>query len=456
MTSTVLSEWATGVTLDDVPPAVRHATARHLLDSVGTAVAAQRLGHGRAAWTVADGLGGPPEARPLTGTRALSAPAAALATGVLVHALDFDDTHAGALVHATAVTLPAAFAVGQQTHATGAEVLTAATLGLETACRLGAVSPHGFHARGIHATAAVGPFAAAVVAGRLGKFDSETLVHALGIAGSSSSGLLEFLDTDADTKALHPGTASFNGILATRLAAAGATGPGSVLEGRRGVYAALTDRPVDLTVLTDGFGTRWEAMGIGIKPYPSCQLMHVTLDAVSAAVAGHDVHVDDIRDIEVLVHPDSTPFVCGPNTGVASPRSTYDGKFDLPWSVAALLRDGAVDVSTYTDASIARADVLTTARTVRVVERPTDGPAAAAPGHATITLADGRVLVGDVGGSRGSAAFPLDDAALREKFLGNCGHDARADELADRVLGLADEHDLSAVLDLAAAIAPAP
>ncbi|OZC67390.1 hypothetical protein CH306_16815 [Rhodococcus sp. 15-725-2-2b] len=456
MTSTILAEWASGVTVADLSEGVRHAAARHLLDGVGNAIAAQRLGYGRAGWTVADSLGGPPEARPLTGARGLSAPAAAFATGVMLHALDFDDTHAGALVHATAVSLPAAFAVGQQVSASGADVLTAAALGLETACRLGEVSPHGFHARGVHATAAVGPLTAALVAGHLSKFDTETLVNALGIAGSSSSGLLEFLDTDADTKALHPGSASMNGVLAARLAAAGATGPSSVLEGRRGIYAALTDRPTNFAALTEGLGSRWEATRIGIKPYPSCQLMHVTLDAVSEALGDTDVHASDVADIEVFVHPDSSPFVCGPNTGVASPRSTYDGKFDLPWSVAALLHDGAITVSTYTDESIARENVLVTARKVRVTNLPSEVPAAAASGRAVLTLTDGRVLDASVGGSQGSAGFPLSDDRLLEKFLGNCGNDSRAAELSDRILGLVDETDLTAILDLAAAIAPAP
>lgn len=456
MSSTILAEWASSVTVADLPENVRHSAARHLLDGVGNTVAAQRLGYGRPGWTVANALGGPPEARPLTGTRGLCAPAAAFATGVMLHSLDFDDTHAGALVHATAVSLPAAFAVGQQVSASGADVLTAAALGLETACRLGEVSPHGFHARGVHATAAVGPLTAALVAGHLSKFDTETLVNALGIAGSSSSGLLEFLDTDADTKALHPGSASMNGVLAARLAAAGATGPSSVLEGRRGIYAALTDRPTNFAALTEGLGTRWEATRIGIKPYPSCQLMHVTLDAVSEALADNTVRVGEIADIEVFVHPDSSPFVCGPNTGVASPRSTYDGKFDLPWSVAALLHDGAITVSTYTDESIAREDVLVTARKVRVTNLPSEVPAAAASGRAVLTLTDGRVLDASVGGSQGSAGFPLSDDRLLEKFFANCGNDSRATELSDRIVGLIDETDLTAILDLAAAIAPAP
>lgn len=453
MTSRDLAAWAGQLTFGDLPGHVRHATTRHLLDGIGNAVAARRLGHGRVGWSVAAALGGPPEARPLTGNQAHSAPAAGMATAVLVHALDFDDTHAGALVHATAVALPAAFAVGQQVRASGAQILTATTVGLETACRLGLASPHGFHSRGLHATGVVGPLAAALVTGTLCGLTVDQLVDAIGIAGSAAGGLLEFLDTDADTKALHPGTATLNGILAARLAAAGAGGPPSVLEGRRGLYAALSARDSDITAVTAGLGSRWEAAAIGIKPYPSCQLMHVTLDAVGAALAGRMVDPARITEIEVHLHPDSIPIVCGPNTGVAAPRSTYDGKFDLPWSVAALIHDGTVDIATYTAESIARAAVLATAAKVRVVESGIGGPAAAAPGHARITLDDGRILHGRVAGSRGTVALPLDDTELRAKFSANCADHPAAGELADRVFALADEPGLSAVLDLAATIA---
>ncbi|WP_064076097.1 MmgE/PrpD family protein [Prescottella equi] len=453
MISRDVAAWAEQLALEDLPAPVQHATTRHLLDGIGNAIAARRLGQGRAGWSVAEALGGTPEARPLTGNHALSAPAAGMATAVLVHALDFDDTHAGALVHATTVSLPAAFAVGQQMRATGAQILTATTIGLETACRLGLASPHGFHSRGLHATAVVGPLAAALVAGKLSSLSIDELVNALGIAGSAAGGLLEFLDTDADTKALHPGTATLNGILAARLAAAGASGPPSVLEGRRGLYAAMSARDADLAAVTDSLGSRWEATVIGIKLYPSCQLMHVTLDAVAAALAGESVDPARITGIEVHVHPDSLPIVCGPNAGVAAPRSTYDGKFDLPWSVAALVHDGAIDITTYTPASIAREAVFATATKVRVVAASTDGPAASAPGHAVITLDDGRTLDGRVAGSHGTAAFPLDDTQLRAKFLANCANHPASFHLADRVFALADEPDLTAVLNLAATIA---
>nr|BFE70314.1 hypothetical protein GCM10020092_036150 [Actinoplanes digitatis] len=42
-----------------------------------------------------------------------------------MHALDFDDTHPGGLVHAGAVTVPVALAVGEQAGASGPATLTA-------------------------------------------------------------------------------------------------------------------------------------------------------------------------------------------------------------------------------------------------------------------------------------------------------------------------------------------
>ncbi|GGK90283.1 MmgE/PrpD family protein [Nocardia jinanensis] len=449
----VLADWVHRTGARDLTDEVKHAVGRHLLDGVGVTIAAARLGAGAPGWTVAHGLGGPPQARALTGREALSAPAAAMGTAMLEHALDFDDTHAGGLVHPTVTVLPTAFAVGQELSASGEQTLVAAALGLETVCRLGAVSPHGFHARGLHATGVVGPLAAAVTAGRLMGLPAARLVDALGIAGSSAGGLLEFLDSAADTKSLHPGSAAFAGVLAARLAAAGAAGPPSVLEGNRGVYATLSERAADLGVLTDDLGGRWEATQIGIKPYPSCQLMHVTLDAVSAAVAGIAVDPVEIVDIEVHVHPDSSPFVCGDHTGTAPPRSTYDAKFDLPWSVAALLHDGAVTVDTYSAGSIARDPVAATAKSVRVIPAPNPLPAAAAPGRAALTLRDGRILTGEVAGSKGTPAVPMSDAEVRAKFTGNCAGHMRADELADRILDLSAEADLTVVHDLASLIA---
>ena len=431
-----LGTWAASVDVDHLPPGVLAAAPRHLLDAVGTGMGARRLRHAGPALTVARGLGGPPEARPLGDTEPISAPAAAFATGVLMHSLDFDDTHAAALVHPTTVVAPTVLAVAEEIGAGGARAVAALVIGLEIACRLGAAVPHGFHSRGLHATAVVGPPAAAAAAAFLFGASASTITDALGIATSSSGGLLEFLDTGANTKTLHPGNASTAGIMAARLARAGASGPASAFEGRRGLFRALADRDVEPAEVLDGLGERWECTAIGIKPYPDCQLMHATLDAVAQATSTRRIDPSTIRSIAVRVHPDSLDIVCGPGTGSRPPRSVYDAKFDLPWSVAALVHDGSVSVDTYSPESIARGEIAETASRVIVERAPDSVPAADAAGHAVLTLDDGSTLTGTVACSRGTAAAPMDDAAVRQKFLGNTGDSVEAAALASAVAGL--------------------
>lgn len=418
MIATGLAEWGTSPI--SIPDDVRAAALRHLLDGVGAALGGLRAGTAQPAVDVALGLGGPAEAT-VIGTRTkVSAPAAALANGTLVHALDFDDTHAGGLVHATAVVLPAAFAVGQQVGASGRAVLEAAVVGYEAVTRISSAAPHGFHARGLHATAVAGVFSSALVAARLTGLDAVTTANALGIAGSQAGGLLAFLGTSASTKQLHPGLASQSGIIAARLAAAGATGPDSVFEGRNGLYDALATGHVDTTQILAGLGETWETTRIGIKPYPACQLSHATLDAVRAAMVSRPFLSDDVVSIAAVVHPDSAPTVCPDNRDLAHPQSGYAAKFSLPWSVAALVVDHELGVPQFEPDSIVRPDVAALAERVTWKLEGT-GHAADAPGSVHVTLRDGTVVDGTVARSAGGPDNPLTHDELVAKFAGNAG-----------------------------------
>jgi 2-methylcitrate dehydratase PrpD len=412
------------------------AAGRHLLDGLGTAVAAARRNAAGPALSVAAGLGGPPEATLLGRGVRISAPAAALATGTLVHALDFDDTHAGGLVHATAVVLPAMLAVGEEVGATGEEAVLAAVVGFETVCRIAGSAPHAFHQRGLHATLACGVFSSALVAARLMRLDLPTTVNALGIAGSSAGGLLEFLATGSSTKQLHPGLASHAGILAARLAAAGADGPDSVIEGERGLYAALADGHADPALVTADLGVRWETTRIGLKPYPACQLMHAALDAGLQTLP---MDAASVSSVVVEVHPDSATIVC--EADKVTPRTAYDAKFSLQWSLAALLTDGQVSVDTYAPESLGRPEVAALAARVRVVEVPDPRVAADAPSRVEVELADGGVRVGRVERSAG--------AALTVKLAGNVGGTEPAAALAAAIEGLTSAPDLTALITLA-------
>ena len=450
--ATHLAEWSTALRLAEVPPPVQQAACRHLLDGVGTAMAAFRLAAAAPAVTVATGLAGPPEATILGSATRIVAPAAALANGTLVHALDLDDTHAGGLVHPTAAVLPAAFAVGQKVGASGAQVLEACLAGDEVVCRLAAATPHAFHARGLHASSVCGVFAAATVAAKLTGMAQPQTVDALGIAGSQAGGLLEFLHTGASTKQLHLGLAAHAGILAARLAAAGATGPDSVLEGGYGLYGALAGRDVDPQAILAGLGERWEVTRITVKSYPACQLVHAALDA-ARQLRDLIEAVDEVERVVVDVPADVEPIVCEPRASKLRPRSPYDAKFSLPWSVAALMVDGEVGVSTYSSDSVGRREVSALAERIghRVV--PFDGAAADAPGRLEVRLRDGRSVVAEVPRSAGGPDNPLDLTTLTAKAVTNMGGTNPAKKLAAGVLELAAQPSLEPLFALACQIA---
>ena len=130
------------------------------------------------------------------------------------------------------------------------------------------------------------------------------------------------------------------------------------------------------------------------------------------------------------MHPDSASVVSEPAAVKVAPRTPYDAKFSLPWSVAALLLDGDIAVATYDPGSVARPEVAALAGRVRTVVTGGDGVAADAPGHVRVTLRDGSTLEGAVNRSTGGPQSPLSDADLHGKFLGNAGESARG--LAER------------------------
>jgi 2-methylcitrate dehydratase PrpD len=414
--------WALGLRLDDVPGDVAHAASRHLLDGLGCAIAAVRTGAAPFATALAPAAGAPVEM-------------AAFANGVLVHALDYDDTHAGALVHATAAVLPAAFAVGEAAGSSGAEVLCAAITGYEVVIRLGAAVTHGFHARGFHATSVCGVFGAALVASRLLGLSERATVNALGIAGSAAAGSLEFLNTGSSTKQLHPGFSAMNGVAAARLAHAGAEGPDTIFEGPHGLYRSYLGVDVDPAALTEGLGRRWETTRITIKPYPACQLSHASLDALRACGAFEPA---DVERITFAVPDGVSTIVCGKPV----PRTPYEGKFSLEYCAGALLADGDLTVASFEPEALERADVLGLAARVLWSDRPFDGAPADAPGICEVKLRDDTVMRGEVAKSRGGPDAPLSDDEVRAKFSANGG----ADALADDLLSLVEQPSIAQVL----------
>lgn len=446
-----LADFACRLDFDALPAEVVASVRHRVLDVLGIALAsAASSDYGPTVRAAVEGWGAAGPCTVIGSGLTAPPPLAALANGALAHGLDFDDTHAASITHASAVVLPAVLALAEAQRAGGRAAVTAAVAGLEAIARLGMAAPGAFHARGWHATSVCGALAAALAAGRLGGLDQDRLTAALGIAGSFASGVMEFLEDGSWVKRVHPGWAAHAGLVAAGLARAGLTAPATVLEGRFGVYQAFVQAAPDRAPF-DTLGSRWETLRIGFKPYPCCHLNHAYLDCALTLRRAHAIAPADVEAVECRVPAGEVPIVCEPREAKLRPRSPYDARFSLPFSLAAALVDGRVDLDTYEPARLHDARVLALAARVACVvdadARYPDG----FPGWVRIRLRDGRTVEARQPDGRGGPALPLPPEAIVEKFRRNAGRalaPARVEALERAVLALPASDDVGTLLAL--------
>ncbi len=434
----------------DLPAEVVASARLRTLDTLGIALAAST---GETAPSVLGALQGWGTVGDCTviGTKLTAAvPLAIFANGSLAHSLDFDDTHAASITHASAVVVPVALALGEAGGLDGRAVLTAAVAGYESIARLGMAASGVFHARGWHATAVCGAFAAALVAGRLERLDPARLTAALGIAGSFASGVLEHLEDGSWVKRVHPGWAGHAGAMASALARGGFTGPATILDGRFGFYRTFVGAEPDPAPFAT-LGREWETLAIGYKPYPCCHYNHAYLDCALDLRNAHGLTPEMIASVECLVPAGEVPIVCEPRAAKLRPRTAYDAQFSLPFSVASALLDGRVGLDTYAPARLSEPARLALAARVTHTVDPESAFPRGFPGWVRVRLTDGRTLEARAPDGRGSRARPLPPEAIVEKFRDNAGRavaPARVAEIERVALALDTLGDVRALTTL--------
>jgi 2-methylcitrate dehydratase PrpD len=405
------------------------------------------LGDATETWKVLGGPGGPSTVFGRTeGARATDA---ALVNGALCHALDFDDTHAGAIAHISTVLVPATIATAEELGASGADLLAALVIGNEVAIRVGLGASGGFHRRGFHPTSVCGVFGAAAAAARLRGLDVGATTRALGICGSYAGGIFEYLADGSATKPLHAGWAAHGGILAAALAEAGAEGPATVLEGRFGVYNTFNDDEPTIEAAFGNLGEIWETPAITYKPYSACHYVHAPVDAALQASGGRPIAAAEIEAVRLRVPEGAVSLTLEPYDRKQRPASVYEAKFSMPFAVGAALTRGGVEISTFTAENLSDPEILAVAdrTSYEVVDFPT-WPGAF-PGQVTVELGSGETLEAELPYERGHAKNPLADEEIIGKFRGTAGLGLDAEEvdaLERAVLTLEDIADPAAAL----------
>ncbi|MEW5423547.1 MmgE/PrpD family protein [Amorphus sp. 3PC139-8] len=418
--SSAFAAFAASTRYEDIPAAVLERARIHILDGLGLALASTTFpfaGPTLAAMAELSGGGG----STIIGSTATAAPRdAAIANGVLIHGLDYDDTHLQAIVHPTCAVLPTVLALAEQHGLSGREALTAFCIGMEIAVRIGAAVNGGFHHTGFHATGVIAHFSSAVAAGRLLGNDAAQHVSALGIAASTASGIQVFLEEGAWTKRLHPGWAAAGGITAAMLARHGFKGPSRALEGRFGLFEThLHDHIADVKAqfLTEGLGETWMMADTALKPYPVCHFIHGCADA--ALALREEIGGAQIEAVEIRLPEDTLKIVAEPIQQKRNVTNEYEAKFSAPFVVASVLLKGRFGLPDLTDEALADQAVHALARKCDCRADPQSLFPTYFSGGVLVRLQDGRTLERHVPINRGAGERQMTLDEVTEKFREN-------------------------------------
>jgi 2-methylcitrate dehydratase PrpD len=437
-----LSRFAASLRLADVPAPVRDRARLHILDGLGLGLASNAYDYGRraVAGVAAMGAGGPCSV--LGRAERLEVRDAALINGILIHGLDFDDTHLASIVHPTAASLPCALSLAESLGASGEALLTAYLAGAETAIRIGAAVKGAFHHVGFHATGVVAHFASAIAAGRLLHLNEEQLVAAQGIAGSTASGIQVFLEEGAWTKRFHPGWAAVAGITAARLAEHGFVGPSRPYEGKFGLFETHLQseaQRVNLDELTAGLGEVWRFGETALKPYPVCHFIHGCADA---AIELHgEIEAQDIVKVETFLPQPTLHIIAEPAELKQRPSTDYEAKFSAQFVVALCLLKGRFGLPDLQPQALADPRVLALALKVRCQADPETAFPTYFSGGVEVTLRDGRILRRHVRVNSGAGERSMAIDAVASKFMAAASMTIpvpQAERIRDAVLALED------------------
>jgi len=418
-----LSNFITNLQYSDLPDDVKLKAKLSLLDNLGVIIRAWQEKNVLSVLNVIKNMKGSHESTILVYGDKVPVMNAAFCNATMCHSLELDDhmSHKRNLSHPGVVSIPPALAVGEYGDIDGETLILAIVIGYEITSRINnAVKPGFFNLeRGFHGTGICGTFGAAALSGKLLGIDSDKIAIALGIAGSLTSGSLEYKSNGAWTKRLHAGNSSKNGILAAMLAKNGHTGPYTVFEGKYGFYNEYAGKGnYDLFNVTNDLGKDYEIRYIQYKPFACSGVLHSPLTAAKMILKENNINSEDIDCVEIFTSKKLINVYAEPKEIRTFPKTTVDAQFSLIYSVAALICQGNALIDVFTEEMISNKEILGLAQKIRCYIDPEIDRVwpNKEPSKVIIKMKDGRVLKKSVEAAKGSFENPLSEIEIKDKF----------------------------------------
>jgi 2-methylcitrate dehydratase PrpD len=411
-----LAGLAVGLPYESIPPEVLERAKDCIIDTVGACVFGSRMPWTQTVIEYARRNSAAGECSVFGTPLKVRAPFACLSNGAAAHAFELDALCEPSVgIHPSAALAVPALAPAQGRRMSGRELLTAFVAGYEVLYRIGDAAHHSIEKVGFHSPGVLGVYGTAVVIGRLFGIDAGQMANAFGIAGSLSSGLMEFSRTGGMVKRLHLGRAAEGGFMAAVLARDGFTGPEGVLEGKFGLLNVYC-RDAQPDRLTRDFGSAWHVMKTKIKRYACHSTAQVPVTLALDLKAKHGLKAGDVARITVAANEKTVT-----QHAINEPRDLTMMQYSVPFCVALALHLDPTDPRVFSEESLNDARIRALSSTARIEPLASAGFMSPAC-RVTLHLASGKEVTAKGNDFKGTPTMPLTRAELLDKFLKLTAH----------------------------------
>jgi 2-methylcitrate dehydratase PrpD len=332
-----LVEYICHAVFEDLPQESINVAKYMILAIVGTTIAGAGQQGCDALTEFYRGLGGKEESTVFIKGGKLPTQDAAFINSYTARAVDYCDAMAPGM-HIGASAVPTALAIGELSgHCSGKELITAIVMGAEIATRLNLSESayNGFSPTGVCAI-----FSSTAVASKLLHLNEDETLNALALAFNRSGGSFQSNIDAALAVRCVQGWVAQNGIICSRLAKLGITGPRNFLEGVYGYFHLYGKDMVSPESILEELGERYGLHQLVFKKYPSCGLTQGCTDAILNLAEQHELTPENVDRIEVRVPPYTYKLVGQPFQVGDNPR--VNAQFSIQYCTAnALLRNGS-------------------------------------------------------------------------------------------------------------------
>ena len=405
-----IADFVAAISLERLPDSTVHAVKRLVLDTLGCAIGAVGAEPVRMLEAILP-PSGEHGAHCIGSGRRTTAEGAAEVNGALVRYLDFMDVYWSRDICHPAENIPVALACVEEAGGGGRALIEAIVAGYEVQIRL--CDAFSFQDRGFHHVSAAG-FVVPFVAGKAWGQSAGVMAHGSALGGMRhlTLGVLSHGKLSMAKAIGYPANAAA-AITAARLAGAGFTGPLAAYEWLFGRTAGPEE---DLTAFALDHD-RWRLEEVSLKQFP---VQYALQAPVAAAIQLHRAlrgRLGEVTAIRARVRAETLTRAADPDKFRPTDRETAD--HSLPSCVAMALCDGALTEHQFAAARFRDPDVM---RLTALVEPMGDAGfersfPTGRPGAVEVVLRNGERLEAIEEVPLGDRSRPMDDTAVRAKFL---------------------------------------